>query len=219
MPDLIVSDIMMPGLDGVELLQNLKNNLNTSHIPVMLLTAKAAIESKLEGLKYGADDYITKPFSVLYFTARIRNLLKQRERLQESYRSQLSVAKSDFKPKNPEISCQDDIFMSKVMQLIENNMGNNDFRIEDIVESVGVSRSVFFKKIKGLTGLAPVEFIRDIRIQRAGQLIATRQFFIKEIARQVGMSDMCYFRKCFREKFGMSPMEYKKQVTTRVEVL
>ncbi|GHV57318.1 hybrid sensor histidine kinase/response regulator [Bacteroidia bacterium] len=209
-PDLIVSDIMMPGLNGVELLQRLKNSLNTSHIPVVLLTAKTTIESKLEGLEYGADDYITKPFSVPYFRARIRNLLEQRERLQELYRSQLPVAKLGFEPKKPEITRQDDIFMSKVMQLIEENMSNSDFRIEEISESVGVSRSVFFKKIKGLTGLAPVEFIRDIRIQRAGQLLATGQLSIKETAYGIGMSDMSYFRKCFRQKFGVNPSEYKE---------
>ena len=211
-PDMIVSDIMMPELNGVELLQRLKTNLNTSHIPVVLLTAKTTIESKLESLEYGADDYITKPFSVPYFRARIRNLLEQRERLQELYRSQLPVAKPGFAPKKPEISRQDDVFMSKVMQLLEDNMENSDFHIEDIAESTGVSRSVFFKKIKGLTGLAPVEFIRDIRLQRAGQLLATGQLSVKETAYRVGMSDMSYFRKCFRQKFGMNPTEYKEWI-------
>ncbi|GHT62395.1 hybrid sensor histidine kinase/response regulator [Bacteroidia bacterium] len=209
-PNIIVSDIMMPGLNGVELLQKLKNNLNTSHIPVVLLTAKTNIESKLEGLEYGADDYITKPFSVPYFCGRIRNILEQRERLQELYRIHLPGAKPGYEPKKPEITRQDDIFMSKVMQLIEDNMSNSDFLIEAIAESVGVSRSVFFKKIKGLTGLAPVEFIRDIRIQRAGQLLATGQISIKETAYRIGISDMGYFRKCFRQKFGMNPSEYYK---------
>jgi signal transduction histidine kinase/DNA-binding response OmpR family regulator len=210
-PDVIVSDIMMPGLNGVELLQRLKNELITSHIPVVLLTAKTTIESRLEGLEHGADDYITKPFSVPYFSARIRNLLEQRERLQALYRSQLPVARPGFEPKKPEITRQDDLFMSKVMQLIEDNMSNSYFPIEAIAESVGISRSVFFKKIKGLTGLAPVEFIRDIRIRRAGQLLASGQFSIKETAFQIGISDMGYFRKCFRKKFGMNPMEYKEK--------
>jgi signal transduction histidine kinase/ligand-binding sensor domain-containing protein/AraC-like DNA-binding protein/ActR/RegA family two-component response regulator len=208
-PDLIVSDIMMPRLNGVQLLERLKNNLNTSHIPVVLLTAKTTIESKLEGLEYGADDYITKPFSVPYFRARIRNLLEQRERLQELYRSQLPVTGPGFEPKKPDISRPDDLFMSKVMQLIEENMTNSNFYIEDIAESTGVSRSVFFKKIKSLTGLAPVEFVRDIRIQRAGQLLATGQLSIKETAYRIGMSDMSYFRKCFKYRFGVNPSEYQ----------
>ena len=194
----------------MELLQRLKTNLNTSHIPVVLLTAKTTIESKLEGLECGADDYITKPFSVPYFRARIRNLLEQRERLQELYRSQLLVAKPEFEPKKPELGSQDDLFMSKVMQHLEENMRNSDFSIEDIAESTGVSRTVFFKKIKGLTGLAPVEFVRDIRIQRAGQLLETGRFSIKETAYRIGISDMSYFRRCFRQRFGMNPAEYKE---------
>jgi signal transduction histidine kinase/ligand-binding sensor domain-containing protein/DNA-binding response OmpR family regulator len=211
-PDLIVSDIMMPRLNGVELLRRLKNNLNTSHIPVVLLTAKTNVESQLEGLEYGADEYIMKPFSVPFFRARIRNLLEQRERLQELYRSQFPAAKFEFVPKKPEMTRQDDTFMSKVMQLIEENMSNSDFRIEEIAESVGISRSVFFKKIKGLTGLAPVEFIRDIRIRRAGQLLATGQLSIKETAYRIGMSDIGYFRKCFRQRFGINPSEYREKL-------
>jgi signal transduction histidine kinase/ligand-binding sensor domain-containing protein/DNA-binding NarL/FixJ family response regulator len=209
LPDIIISDVMMPGLNGVELLQHLKNDLTTSHIPVVLLTAKTTIESQLEGLACGADDYITKPFSVPIFRARIRNLLEQRARLQELFRSRLPDARSEFRPLPPEITPHDDLFMSKLLKLIEENMDNCDFRIEEIAGTLGVSRSVFFKKVKSLTGLAPVEFVRDIRIQRAGQLLSSGEFSVKEAAAHIGLSDMGYFRKCFRQRFGVNPSKYR----------
>ena len=210
-PDFIVSDIMMPRIDGVELLRQLKSNLNTSHIPVVLLTAKTTIESKLEGLGYGADDYITKPFSVPYFRARIQNLLKQRKHLQELYMSNLRIPSLNLEPTEPTVVSQDDKLMEKVIQEIEKNMENNDFSIEDLRSSVGLSRTVFFKKIKSLTGLAPVEFIRDIKIKRAAQLLSTGQLSVKEVSFMVGISDPAYFRKCFKAKYDLTPAEYKEK--------
>jgi signal transduction histidine kinase/ligand-binding sensor domain-containing protein/DNA-binding response OmpR family regulator len=209
LPDIIISDIMMPGIDGVELLRKLKNNLNTSHIPIVLLTAKTTIESQLESLAVGADDYITKPFSVPYFRARIRNLLEQRARLQELFRNRLPNMHPDFRPTPPDITPHDELFMSKLLQFIEDNISKNDFRVEEMSDTVGLSRSVFFKKVKSLTGLSPIEFVRDIRIQRAGQLLSTGQFSVKEAVARIGLSDMGYFRKCFRQKFGMNPNEYR----------
>jgi signal transduction histidine kinase/ligand-binding sensor domain-containing protein/DNA-binding response OmpR family regulator len=215
LPDIIISDIMMPGMGGVELLRKIKNNLDTSHIPVVLLTAKTTIESQLEGLACGADDYITKPFDVSYFRARIRNLLEQRARLQEGLRNRLPDPRPEFRPSTPEITPHDDLFMSKLLEQIEMNLSNGDFRIEDLASTLGVSRSVFFKKVKSLTGLAPVEFVRDIRLQRAAQLLSTGQFSVKEIAFRIGLSDMGYFRKCFRQRFGVNPGAYgEKEMKT-----
>ena len=208
-PDIIVSDIMMPEMTGIQLLQQIKNNINTSHIPVVLLTAKTTIESKLEGLEYGADDYITKPFSVPYFRARIQNLLKQREKLQQLYSANLlgKIHVSD----SLKITSHDKDFMDKILRDIETNMDNIDYSVENLVAVAGMSRSVFFKKMKSLTGLAPVEFIRDIKLQRAAQLIGSNQFSIKQITYMVGINDVKYFSKCFKKKYHMNPSEYKKR--------
>lgn len=210
LPDFIVSDIMMPEMDGVELLQRLKADISTSHIPVVLLTAKTTLESKLEGLEYGADDYITKPFSVPYFKARIMNILRQRQLLHHLYINELPE-QEEFEPKKPIITSQDELFMQKVIGEIEQNMNNSEFLIEDLSTSMGVSRTVFFKKIKGITGLAPVEFIRDMRLKRGRQLLDSEQYSVKEIAFMIGMSDPAYFRKCFKQKFGLTPAEYRKE--------
>ena len=209
-PDFIVSDIMMPRMDGLQLLKELKTNINTSHIPLVLLTAKTTIESKLEGMTYGADDYITKPFNVSYFRARIDNLIEQRKRLQQFYQSN-QLTMDSFRPKLPQLTSHDEIFMSKVMEKIEQNMDNSEFTVDELVSAVAMSRTIFFKKIKSLTGLSPVEFIRDIRLQRAAQLIIANQTSIKEVVFIIGMSDPKYFSKCFKKKYGLSPMEYKNQ--------
>ena len=210
-PDFIVSDIMMPRMDGIQLLKELKTNINTSHIPLILLTAKTTIESKLEGLTFGADDYITKPFNVPYFRARIDNLIEQRKRLQQFYRSNHFMVDS-FNPQPSQLASQNTIFMSKIMEKIEQNMDNSEFTVEELVSTVAMSRTIFFKKIKSLTGLAPIEFIRDVRIQKAAQLIVTTQSPIKEIVYMVGMSDPKYFSKCFKKKYGLSPTEYKNRL-------
>ncbi len=211
-PDFVVSDIMMPRMDGIELLQNLKKNRNTSHIPVILLTSKTTIESKLEGLAYGADDYITKPFSVPYFQARIANLLQQRKQLQDIFRGNLtSYSMDEYNPLPYSINTQDEEMVKKIMELIEENMESSDFTVEDLCQSVNMSRSVFFKKLKSLTGLAPVEFIRDVKMRRAAQILATTKYMIKEVAYLVGISDSKYFTKCFKAKYGMTPLEFKNQ--------
>jgi len=209
-PDFVVSDIMMPRMDGLQLLKELKTNVNTSHIPFILLTAKTNIESKLEGLTYGADDYITKPFNVQYFRTRIDNLIEQRKRLQQFYCSS-HFQTAPINSKLPQITSQDTIFMNKIMDKIEQNMDNDELTVDELVSTVAMSRTVFFKKIKSLTGLAPIEFIKDIRIQRAAQLISTMQGSIKEIAFMIGMSDPKYFSKCFKKKYGVSPIEYKNR--------
>ena len=224
LPDFIVSDIMMPKMDGVELLQALREEKTTCHIPVVLLTAKTTIETKLEGLQYGADDYITKPFSVSYFKARIANLLQQRKNLQRIYRENLfhtvdvhtesnnSVTPHEYQPKAVMIASHDDEMMLKIMDLIENNIDNTEFSVEEMGQYVGMSRSVFFKKLKSLTGLSPLEFVRDIKMKRAAQLLETGELMVKEVASRVGITDTRYFAKCFKAKYGMIPQEYKTNV-------
>jgi len=210
-PDFIVSDVMMPDMDGLELLKKLKENLETSHIPLVLLSAKTSLESRLEGMSYGADDYITKPFSVPYFEARIANLLKQRKRLQDIYSSGLTSGMQEFDPKPFLITSQDEKLMGSVVEAIENNMDNSEFTVEDLGQAVGMSRSSFFNKVKGLTGLSPVEFIRDIRLKRAAQMLTTGELLIKEVAYMTGFTDSRYFGECFKNKYGMTPAEFKKR--------
>lgn len=212
-PDFIVSDIMMPQMDGIELLQHLRQNINTSHIPIILLTAKTTLESKLEGLAYGADDYITKPFSVTYFKARIANLIQQRKQLQEIYRTHLIASDEHAIATNSmNIVSQDEELMKKALLLIEENLENFDFSVDDLVQQIGMSRTVFFKKLKTLTGLAPVEFIRDVKMKHAADLIASGKYRVKEVAYLVGISDSKYFAKCFKNKYGLTPVQYKNQL-------
>lgn len=218
LPDIIISDIMMPEKDGIEMMKGLRADMKTSHIPIVLLTAKTSIEDKIAGLEYGADDYITKPFSATYLKARIENILSQREKLQEMYRSSLmsessvTVKAEEENVQQPEMTTIDRKFMDKLMELMEKNMDNGELMVDDLVAELAVSRSVFFKKLKTLTGLAPIEFIKEVRIKRAAQLIETGEFNMTQISYMVGINDPRYFSKCFKQKIGMTPTEFKEQL-------
>lgn len=226
-PDIIISDVMMPIKDGFQMMQELRNEITTSHIPLILLTAKTAIESKLEGLEYGADDYITKPFSATYLKARVKNILQSRLKIQESYRKKLLnsgwKAADDKKENNdikmPEMSPSDQKFMNKLIELMESRIDNSDLIVDDLVKDMAVSRSVFFKKLKTLTGLAPVEFIKEIRINKAIKLIESGEFSITQVAYMVGINDPRYFSKCFKQKMGMTPSEYRDQINRKQDIL
>ena len=235
LPDIIISDVMMPEKDGIEMTRELRADMTTSHIPIILLTAKTTIESKLEGLEYGADDYITKPFSATYLQARVENLLMQRKKLQNFYRDSLThvtvsetpvaqgetlaghasaepVSSPAEEPAMPEMSPNDRKFMDKLVDLMEQNMDNGELVVDDLVRELAVSRSVFFKKLKTLTGLAPIEFIKEMRIKRAAQLIETGEFNMTQISYMVGINDPRYFSKCFKAQVGMTPTEYREKV-------
>lgn len=215
LPDIIISDVMMPGKDGITMMRELRANMTTSHIPIILLTAKNTFENKLEGLEYGADDYITKPFSATYLKARVKNLHEQRQKLQDLYRDKLMLATvqpdelQEEKTETPEMSPNDRRFMDKLMELMEKNLDNGDMVVDDLVRELAVSRSVFFKKLKTLTGLAPVEFIKEVRINHAIRLIETGEYSMTQISYMVGINDPRYFSKCFKQKMGMTPTEYR----------
>ena len=202
LPDIIISDVMMPEKDGISMTRELRADMTTSHIPIVLLTAKTSIESKLEGLEYGADDYITKPFSATYLKARVKNLLTQRHKLQAIYRDNLLTGSSTAESASGTVE-------EKRPEMMEKNMDNGDLVVDDLVQELAVSRSVFFKKLKTLTGLAPIEFIKEMRINRAVQLIETGEYSMTQIAYMVGINDPRYFSKCFKQKMGMTPTEYK----------
>ncbi len=220
LPDIIISDVMMPQKDGISLTKELRSEMTTSHIPIILLTAKTTEESQIEGLEHGADAYITKPFSAGYLQARVENLLAQRKKLWRYYREHLVDWPADTEPagasnakssvaEQPDISPNDRKFMDTLTRFMEKNMDNCELLVDDLVREVAVSRSVFFKKMKTLTGLAPVDFIKEIRMKKAAELIDTGEYNIAQVAYMVGINDPRYFSKCFKAKTGMTPTEYR----------
>lgn len=208
-PVMIISDLMMPNKDGLELVEELKQDINTSHIPIILLTAKTAIESRLDAMKYGADDYITKPFSPVYLSARIDNILEQRQRLQESYRQNLM----NLTPQTENTASPDERFLAKLMNVMDKNIANSELTVDGLLSEMAMGRTVFYNKLKGLTGFSPVEFIREIRIKKAAQLLETGQYSISEITYMVGMNDARYFSKCFKAVYGVTPSEFKRNMS------
>lgn len=218
LPDIIITDIMMPEMNGLDLARRIKSDDTTSHIPVVVLTAKTDIDTQLEALKTGADDYITKPFSSSYLKARIDNILNQRRKLHETFLSNLSSNLShqttkvfSADPSLPVVESFDEKLLIKVMEIMEKNMDNSELTVDELVSKIGIGRSVFFKKLKSLTGIAPIEFIREVRIKRAAQLIETGEFTISQVTFMVGNNDPRYFSRCFKQKFGMTPSEYKEK--------
>ena len=203
--DLVVTDLMMPKVDGLELTQFIKKNKDFDFIPVILLTAKTAIESRLQALEYGADDYVTKPFEPEYLRARVHNILTQREQLEQSYRQRLMR----LEPQKSDEQIQGDAFLAKLLDVMERQMDNNTLTVDELVEEMSMGRTVFFNKLKSLTGLSPVEFIREMRIKRAAQLLEERQYNITEVTYMVGMNDSRYFAKCFKNTYGITPSEYR----------
>lgn len=199
-PDLIISDVMMPRLRGDELCRLIKNDINTSHIPVMLLTGLAGREDILAGFESNADDYIVKPFDIIVLKARIRNIIKSRRLLGRR------VLAEDGEPAKEDFTSElDREFMTKVMDSINARMADSDFAVADLCADIGMSRSSVYNKIKSLSGQSVNEFIRIMRLNRAKELLATRRYNISEVAYMVGFSDPKYFSTCFKKQFGISP--------------
>ena len=215
LPDIIISDVMKPQKDGIKMLHGLREEITTSHIPIVLLTAKSTIESKLAGMKFGADDYITKPFSATFLKARIFNLLEQRKKLQALYCASLQpsiqaqIEQQTELPTAPQLSPNDQKFMDTILSFINKHLDNGDLMVEDIAKEANMSRSVFFKKLKTLTGLSPGRFLKDIRIKNAAELIKRNEYNMAQIAYMVGFNDSHYFSKCFKQQYGITPTEYK----------
>lgn len=206
-PDLIISDVMMPKMDGYEMMRRIKQDEKTSHIPVILLTAKSDTDSKLEGLGLGVDDYLTKPFDVKELMARIKNLIETRILLQQKFSGGSFVEK--LKDKS-ELNPLDAKFMNKILDVIEVHLSEEEFSIEEISEVVGMSRAQIYRKLKALTGKSPSLFLRTIRLNKAKDMIQVKEFSISEISYKVGFSSPAYFSRCFREEFGYAPSEHSK---------
>ncbi|WP_455585356.1 two-component regulator propeller domain-containing protein [Bacteroides sp.] len=214
MPDLIISDVMMPVMDGLDMVKNIKSNRNICHIPIILLSAKSSLDDRIAGLEQGIDDYITKPFSATYLKTRIISLLQQRQMLQEIYLANLAKGEKlpsqhELIPSQPQITPFDEQFMQQVMEYMEEQMDNSELTIDDFANKLLLSRTVFYRKLKSIVGLTPVDFIRDIRIKRAVQLIDSDRFNISQVAYMTGFNDPKYFSKCFKKQMGVTPTEYK----------
>ncbi|MNL04221.1 Sensor histidine kinase TodS [compost metagenome] len=207
-PDLVLSDVMMPKLNGIQLLDQLKHNILTSHIPVVLLTAKSSVDNQIEGLRYGADYYITKPFQTDFILASIDNLLKQRRKIFESLLANKKTI--ELAPSEIFITSKDETFLKEIIEIVENGMVDMEFNIDAVAESIGMGRTTFYKKFKSLTNLAPVEFVRDMRLKRSRQLLDANGQNISEVAYAVGFNSAKYFSTCFKEEYGISPSEYLK---------
>jgi len=214
-PDLVLTDIMMPVMDGIQMLDKIKSDTSTSHIPVVLLSAKFSIENQIEGLKYGADYYITKPFSNDFLLASIANLLKQRRQLFESLLLD-GKSKISLSPGEIVITSKDETFLKKVISIVEDEMADPDFNIDNFAGTVGMSRTAFYKKFKSLTGLVPVEFVRDMRLKRGKQLLDAGENNMSQVAYAIGFNDAKYFSRCFRKQYNMSPSEYLRTKIVKI---
>jgi DNA-binding response OmpR family regulator len=205
-PDLIISDIMMPEMNGVDFCKALKNNIKISHIPIILLTAKTSLANQMEGAEIGADAYITKPFSPELLLLRIESLLMSRENLKRFYRNLFNMNS----PKKVDSNNPDEKLLESIYKELKSNLDKPEFNVNELSEKMNMSRSLFYKKVKMLTGVSPIEYIRSIRLQEAAQLLKTEKYKVYEVMYLVGFSDQKYFRQCFTKEFGYSPSEYIK---------
>ena len=211
MPNMIISDIMMPEMRGDELCHKLKNDIETSHIPIILLTALNNDRNIIEGLKTGADEYIVKPFNIGILRATIANILTNRSLLRHKY---ANLELNDEESDTACINCSTDIdwkFISTVKKSVEDNMDNSSFTVDVLCNLLNMSRTSFYNKIKALTDQAPADYIRLIRLKRAAQLLKEQQHSITEVAEMTGFSDAKYFREVFKKHFNVSPSQYAKQ--------
>lgn len=203
LPDLIISDVMMPVMDGIVFCENLKKEEKTAHIPIILLTARTSTVYKVEGFESGADAYVTKPFQPAVLKAQVNSLLIARQKLKKYFSKKITL-----QPTAVEITSLDEQFLKKIMQLVEDNLTNDELSRNYLAKAVNMSPSSLYRKIKALTGKTTNAFIRAIRLKRAAQLMQHSQYNISEIAYQVGFNDLKYFRSCFKEQFGVNPSQY-----------
>jgi DNA-binding response OmpR family regulator/nitrogen-specific signal transduction histidine kinase len=206
--DLIISDINMPIMDGFELCENIKTTLITSHIPVLLLTAKTSSIHQEQGYSTGADAYITKPFNSNILTTRVDNLIKTRANLINKFKKDIIL-----EPKNLTVTSADETFLQTAISIVENNITNENFDTKVFIQQMNMSRTVLYTKLKALTGQNLSEFIRMIRLKKSGQLLIQTNMNISQIAFEVGFNDLKYFRECFKEFFEITPSEYKRKMS------
>ena len=204
-PDIIICDVMMPEMDGFEVTRQLKKEFQTCHIPIILLTAHSSNEHQIEGIESGADDYITKPFSLKYVQKRVLKMIEQREQLKKRFSKDFviegNLINTTDKTKN---------FFEKIEKILEDHYRDSNFTIERFVELSETKRTIFFKKVKGITGFSPNELIKIKRLNKSAELLKEGDFTISEVAYAVGFDDPYYFSKCFKAHFNCTPTHYKK---------
>ncbi len=203
-PELIITDLMMPKMDGIELCKKLKTNVHTSHVPIIMLTAKAGIDNKIEGLETGADDYLTKPFDGKELLVRTKNLIEQRQKLRELFTNKEILVN----PRKITVTSTDTKFLEQVLALLEAEFSDSDFGVTQMQETLAMSKTQLHRKLKALTNEAPGELLRNFRLKRAAQLLSQKADNVTQIAYRVGFNNLSYFAKCFKELYGVAPSSY-----------
>ena len=204
LPDIIISDIMMPGIDGIEVCKRLKNDIKTNHIPIILLSARANDESKIQGLNSGADVYLTKPISLDVLKTQLKSLLDNRKKIHEEFKN------LNFEPSKVNINSVDELFVDKIINIINENIDNPNFTVQEFSNLSGMSRTTFFNKVKSITGLKPTEFLRNYRLKLAAQFLL-KGFSVKECMYKTGFNTPSYFTQSFKILFDMTPTQYTKK--------
>ncbi|WP_158293174.1 response regulator [Tamlana fucoidanivorans] len=204
-PDVVITDVLMPEMDGVQFCYKIKNNVRTSHIPVIMLTALNSVEHRIEGLESGADAYIPKPFKMKLLSVRIEKLIGSRELMRKRFQTEKEIT-----PEQVTLNSLDEEFLKSIMNFMELNMANENYWIDELASDMNTSRSTFFRKLKKLTGLAPNDFMRMVRLKRSLQLLEQGQHTIAQVSYMVGFSHPNYFGKCFRKYYGQTPSEFSK---------
>lgn len=202
-PKLVICDVMMPGMNGYELCEKLKTDMRTCHIPVIILTAKASQKDQIESLETGADAYISKPFNSKILEKQINQLINSREQLKQFFKNG-----NTFSPDEIIVESSDKILLNRIIKVMSSNLSNPDFGVEELGREVGLSRAHLYRKLKQMTGHSAIEFVRNMRLQRAAQLFRQNRIYVAEVAYLSGFKELSYFRKIFREFYGMSPQEY-----------
>ena len=217
-PDIIVTDLMMPQMDGIGLVNHIRGDFNTSHIPIIMITAKHENDTHLKAMKYGVDGYISKPFTMELLSARIDNLIERRRTLLSRFATSGDASKKgvkiDIQPEEIVITDRDEVLINKVMEWLEENMSDADVTVDQLASYVGMGRTSMYNKIKGLTGKSPVELIQDYRLEKATYYLKSGQYSVSETCYKVGFSDPGYFSRSFKKHFGMSPVDYIKEHKT-----
>lgn len=204
-PDLVISDLMMPKRDGIAFCQRMKNDIHTSHIPFILLTAKMSDDARIESYKAGADSYISKPFNFEMLQVRVQKLIEQRETRKVTFKKNIEITPSEITT-----TSLDEEFVKKAVAFVEKNMDNSEYSLEDLSSDLGLSKTHLNRKLTVILNMKPLQFIRSIRLKRAAQLLVGSQYNVVEIADKVGFNTIKYFNRYFKEEFGMTPTQYRE---------
>ena len=203
--DVVVADVMMPVMDGIELLKRIKGNSKISHLPVILLTSKSEVEDRMQGIRYGADAYISKPFNIEELHLQIDNVVDSMRRLRGKFSG---VQAQEGKIEDIEIKSYNDQLMDRIVKAINENIGDNEFKVEQLCAEVGISRSQLHRKIKEIAGIPTADFIRNIRLNQAARLLREHKVSVADVAYSTGFANQTHFSTVFKKYFGMSPSEY-----------